>query len=337
MFGWMTEQNYEMIVGVGSAIVDIFSEVEDSVLVDLSLEKGTMSLISREVSIEVAEHIESLNEQGGGSVANTMVGIARLGVPSKMVARVEEDVLGLVFEGELKFAGVELNPFYVPLSDPLGTGRCFVMVTPDAERTMLTYLGASAGIGELEMSTLLTSPPPVTYLESYLLDCPDMFAPLCDLAAKSSAIGRQVAVSLSDPELVKRHRSRLMELIDSGVSVVFANAEEAANLTDSGDPTFAAAMLGERGISGAITLGPEGALGFDQNQMIRLPAHPTDLVDTTGAGDQFAAGWLAGLAKGFDLEKRTSLGLLCAAEVVSHFGARPQVDILELAKKQGLA
>ena len=315
------------VVGVGSAIVDVFCEVRDQLIEDLGLSKGTMALVDRETSQEIQGHLEITKEQGGGSVANTIVGLAKLGVPSELVARAEDDVFGLVFDSELRGLGITTRGL-VPHGDTTsGTGRCLVLVTEDAQRTMLTYLGASAEIGNYEMKDLLDSPPLISYIEGYLLDCPAMFDNLLALATNAARVKRKVVLSLSDQNLVERHHSLIMRLLNSGVSTVIGNQEEASRLSGFSDPMESAKWLMELGVDGSITLGAQGALSFDSDEVVAIPSLAERVIDTTGAGDQYAAGFIAGKYFGLDLQGSTRLGQLCAKEVVSHFGARPEEDL----------
>ena len=314
-------------MGVGSAIVDVFCEVPDQLIEDLGLSKGTMALVDRETSQEVQSHLTMTKEQGGGSVANTMVGLAKLGVPSELVARAEDDIFGLVFDSELRSLGISTRGL-VPHGDlSSGTGRCLVLVSEDAQRTMLTYLGASAEIGNQEMKGLLDSIPAISYVEGYLLDCPAMFDNLMALAVSALEMEKKVILSLSDPNLVERHHSKIMRLLRSGVSTVIGNQDEATRLSGIYDPRESAKWLADLGVDGSITLGPQGALSFEDDEVVEIPSLAEAVVDTTGAGDQYAAGFIAGKYFGLELEASTRLGLLCAKEVVSHFGARPETDL----------
>ncbi len=321
------------MVGVGSAIVDVFCEVPDQLIEDLGLFKGTMALVDRKTSQEIQTHLTMTKEQGGGSVANTMVGLAKLGVPTELVARAEDDFFGLIFDAELRNLGIKTRELLPHGDATSGTGRCLVLVTEDAQRTMLTYLGASAEIGNQEMKSLLDSPPMICYIEGYLLDCPAMFDNLLLLAKSAAKEKTQVVLSLSDPNLVERHHRRIMTLLKSGVSTVIGNQDEAARLSGILDPEESARWLMGLGIDGSITLGEQGALSFGSKEVVVSPSLAELVVDTTGAGDQYAAGFLAGKYFGLDLQGSTRLGLLCAKEVVSHFGARPEVDLRHIIEQ----
>ncbi len=323
------------VVAVGSALVDVLAPAEERQLADLGLVKGSMRL----VDLEEAERLYSVMgpaiEVSGGSAGNTAVGSVALGSKAAYLARVADDTLGRVFVHDIRSAGV--NYSNQPVSTGPATGRCLIFITADAERTMCTYLGAAAHLGSAEILPELISGARVVYLEGYLWDLEPAKEALrlaIDIAHRE---GAQVALSLSDPFCVERHREEFLELVEARLDVVFCNEAEARLLYGTDDLDCASRLLGKAAGLGVVTMGERGSMAVTADQMVEVRAAPTSaVVDTTGAGDLYSAGFLHGLAHGADLTRCARLGSLAAAEVISHVGARPQHDLRLMAEEASL-
>lgn len=318
------------IIGVGHAIVDLFVEADHSFLDALSLEAGTMVLVETSETARILEHLSVVKATSGGSAANTLVGVASLGREASFIGTLGRDAFGETYAADLAAAGVKFEPVHYG-EDGERTGHCVVVVTPEGQRTMLTHLGASTGVARA-MEALLEEPAPgIVYFEGYVLDSPGAEAVMNRMLANPIE-GRRIAFSLSDRNLVERRKAEIYQMLHSGgVGLVLGNEGEACELTGAADAASAVDRLAELVPQGAITLGAEGALVYSGSERVEVQAFSTEVVDTTGAGDLFAAGYLAAVESGADLRTRGELGCLCAAEVISHFGARPAVRLAELA------
>ena len=318
------------VVGIGNALVDVISQESDELIDSLGIVKGTMALIDEERATLLYDQMGSGIEVSGGSGANTMVGIAALGGRAQYIGKVREDQLGEVFGHDLRATGVR---FDVPpaVSGP-PTGRCLILVTPDAQRTMNTYLGASTEFEPSDIDEKAIRSAEVLYLEGYLFDRPeaqDAFRRAADIAHDA---GRRVAVTLSDPFCVERHRDAFVDLVESHVDLVFANELEALSLYECDVLEDAAVRFAEHSAIAAVTRSEKGSVVINGPSRIEVPAAPVErIVDTTGAGDLYAAGFLYGYSRGFDLRRCAELGSVLAAEVISHIGARPESDLATLA------
>lgn len=313
------------VVGIGSAIVDIFVEMDGDLTLDFQERSGTMSLIDRMEARRLVQEIDAfvVKEQSGGSVANTLVGISSFGLSTQLIARVSDDRLGEIFTQQLKEARVEF--IGTKSSHGEDSGRCVVFVAPDGERTMFTYLGASLELSIEDVEFAFLEKAKIVYLEGYLLDVGGIRRSIKSLITRCSRNGIEVALSLSDPFVVERYRDEILELLGGGVSIVFANEQEACLLYECKSHADALKRFQEAGLKGAITLGPAGAIGFDGSQVVKVAAEAVEaVIDTTGAGDLFAAGYLAALCLGKPLLDQVTLAVKAAAEVISHFGARPK-------------
>jgi sugar/nucleoside kinase (ribokinase family) len=270
-------------------------------------------------------------EQSGGSVANAMAGLAALGSRVGFIGRIARDRLGRTFADDIEALGVTLA---ASEAEEGSTGRCLILVTPDADRTMCTSLGVSAGLDVNDIDGDLISRGAVTYLEGYLFDLPAAKAAYRQAISVAHSAGRLVALTLSDPFCVSRHRADFAALVEAEVDVLFGNAEEVCTLTGADDVTEACRRLRRPGLMVTVTLGSQGALAFESSEeQVLLPAEPVPLVvDTTGAGDLYAAGFLCGLTRGKALDACVRLGAVAAAEIISHFGARPEADLSVLAE-----
>ncbi len=324
------------VVAIGHAIVDVLSHADDAELERLRLSKGTMALIDADQAENLYAAMAPAVEVSGGSAANTAAGIASFGGAAAFVGKVRDDELGAVFSHDIRAEGVE---FATPPADKgPATARCLVLVTPDAQRTMSTYLGAASGLRPDDLDDEVITRARVTYLEGYLWDPPEAIDALRRAMDVAHGAGRRVAFSLSDPFCVERHRDEFLGLLDADVDVLFANEAEVMSLTGAGYLHEALEALAGRCELVAVTRGPEGSVVVDGDAVFEVPAMPVDeVVDTTGAGDLYAAGFLYGLTHGADAETCASLGGVAAAEVISHVGARPQVSLSQVADQAELS
>ena len=318
------------VVGLGNALVDVISSENDRFLVDHGLVKGAMTLVDAERSAALYDAMGPGVEMSGGSVANTLAGLASLGGRGGFIGRVRDDQLGAVFAHDIRAVGVEFPSAKATEGPP--TGRCLIVVTPDAQRTMSTYLGAASELGPEDVDEDFVGRAAVTYLEGYLFDRDRAKEAFEKAAAVSHRAGGKVALALSDSFCVDRFRTEFRELVAGNVDILFGNEEELASLYEVDDPDVALTAVEQRCEIVAMTRGPRGctvSLGGERHD---VDAHPVEVVvDTTGAGDLFAAGFLHGLTTGRDPVTSAKLGNLAAAEVITHLGARPETVLSALA------
>ncbi|MEO0499667.1 MAG: adenosine kinase [Pseudomonadota bacterium] len=317
------------ITCIGNAIVDVLAPVDEAFLTANGLARGAMTLIDTETAETLYAKMPPGKEASGGSGANTAAGIAGLGGGVRYFGRVADDQLGEVFRHDLVAAGVHYD---VPFSNGgTPTARCLILVTPDGERTMNTYLGTSVDLGEAEVDYDAVSAAKLLYLEGYLWDS-DTARPAMERAVQAvRGAGGRAAFTLSDGFCVDRHRDSFRELAAGGVDILFANADELTSLYETQD--LAAALDAQRGKVdlAIVTRSAEGAVILAGDETIEIAAEPVDhVVDTTGAGDLFAAGVLAGLEAGRPLAECGRMGAVAAAEIISHYGARPEADLKAL-------
>lgn len=324
------------VVGVGNAIVDVIAAVPDSFIRDQGLVKGAMTLVSAERSAELYDAMPTGIAASGGSAANTVAGVASFGGGAAFIGRVRDDQLGEVFVHDIRATGVA---FDVPQSlDGPPTARSLVQVTPDAERTMNTYLGSAALLGPSDVDTELVASAAITYCEGYLWDVPVAKDAIRVAMSAAGDAGRTVALALSDSYCVERHRSEWLGLIDDRVDVVFANEAEVCALHETDDLAAARNRTVEMAQTVVVTRGARGSMVAQGSMVETVPAVAVEkVVDATGAGDLYAAGFLWGLRRGMSLARCAELGSLAAAEVVSHAGARPLVSLSRFAAESGLA
>jgi sugar/nucleoside kinase (ribokinase family) len=323
------------VVGIGNAIVDIIGRCDDAFLAQFGCTKGSMQLVDAATVLKLYDAMGPAIEISGGSVANTMVGVAAFGGKAGFIGKTADDQFGQVFRHDIRAAGVTFNTPSAGDSEP--TGRSLILVTPDGQRTMNTALGVSPRLGGGEVDAELIRSARILYLEGYLFDRPEAkaaFRQAADIAAKA---GRQVALSLSDPFCVDRHRPEFLKLIKESVDILFANEAEITSLYETAQFDDAARQAQADTKLAALTRSEKGSVILSGGNSIAIPAAPVaNVVDTTGAGDLFAAGFLFGIATGKDLETAGKLGSMAAAEIISHIGARPEVKLGDLARKQGL-
>jgi len=325
------------VLGIGNAIVDVIARADDDFLVAHGMHKGTMALIDEERAAAIYAAMGPAVESSGGSAANTIVGVASFGARAAFVGKVKDDELGRTFAHDIRAAGVAFNT--KPAKHGPSTARCYIMVTPDGERTMNTYLGAAQDLRPDDLDEAAIAASELVYLEGYLWDPPQAKAAFVKAADIAHKAGRRVALTLSDAFCVDRYRNEFLDLIDKGtVDLVFANERELHSLFETANFDAAVAAMREtaklavvtRSEKGCVVIGPDGALA--------VPAVPVERVtDVTGAGDLFAAGFLVGLARGKDHRTAARLGALAASEVIQHMGARPAVSLKALAAENGLA
>jgi len=324
------------VVGIGNALVDIIVTVDDALVDRLDLQKSAMTLVDLERAASIYAAMGPGLEISGGSAANTIAGIASLGGLAGFAGKVADDEFGEVFRHDFTALDVELDLAVVAPSDG-GTGRCHVLVTPDAQRTMATHLGVANTLVPGDLSGALFSRTRLTYLEGYLFDLAPAKQAIRDAIEHTHAADGLVALSLSDSFCVERHRRDFLDLVTHEVDVVFANEAEARALFSSADLNGALAAFEETGVLAAVTLGPRGAVVVATSGVVEVPACEVDeVVDANGAGDLFAAGFLYALARGADPVEAARLGSVCAGEVIVHLGARPMADLAELATAEGL-
>jgi len=327
------------VVGIGSPLVDVLARTDDTVIGRLGFEKGTMALVDLARAEEIRAGLGSVTEVSGGSVANAMVGIAALGGRAAFIGKVADDALGKTFGADLRAAGVELDATIRPAdaTGDSGTGRCLVLVTPDGQRTMATHLGVAGTLAAGDLPEHVLRRGRILLLEGYLWDVPSAKAAMRRAAEVVHRSDGVVALSLSDPLCVDRHRREFLDLLQSDVDVVFANEEEATMLFGAPDLAGAAAAMQETGLLAALTRGPQGSVVVSPNGVEEVPATAVDeVVDTTAAGDLFAAGFLYGLSHDAGPVDCARLGALCAAEIIDHLGARPRADLRALAAAHGV-
>ena len=322
-----------LVAGIGNAIVDVLVHADESLLSQLDLAKGVMTLIDAATAESIYERLPPGVECSGGSAANTMVGIASLGGAAAYVGKVRDDQLGQVFRHDLRGAGVTFDT--APAADGLSTARCFVLVTPDAQRTMLTYLGACVELTPDDVDEATLAAAAVTYLEGYLYDPPAAKRAFLAASAAAHGAGRMVALSLSDPFCVDRHRASFLDLVGNHVDLLFANEAELCALYQTDD--FDAALRAVRGHcrAAAVTRGAKGSVVVSGDDVVVVDAGAVSkVVDTTGAGDLYAAGFLYGFTTRQPLARCAELGGIAAAEIISHFGARPERPLADLIAVQ---
>ena len=323
--------NSTHVAGIGNAIVDVLVHADDILLHKLGLTKGVMTLIDAEQAEAIYAQLPPGIECSGGSAANTIVGIAALGGRAAYMGKVKDDQLGQVFRHDIRNAGVAFDT--KPASSGPSTARCFVLVTPDAQRTMLTYLGACVEFGPEDVDDAVVAKAAVTYLEGYLYDPPQAKQAFLQASTAAHQAGKLVSLSLSDPFCVDRHRAAFLDLVSGHVDILFANEAELCSLYQT--ESFDDAIRQVRGHCriAAVTRGALGSVVATDEDVHVVGADTVDaVVDTTGAGDMYAAGFLFGFTQGRDLATCAMLGGIAAGEIISHFGARPEHSLKDLAQ-----
>jgi sugar/nucleoside kinase (ribokinase family) len=323
------------VLTIGNAIVDVIAKVDDEFIAREKLVKGSMNLIDEQRAETLYAHMGPATEISGGSAGNTAAGVASFGGRAAYFGKVRNDQLGGIFRHDMRAIGVKFDT--LAASEGPATARSFILVTPDGERTMNTYLGACVNLDESDVDAEVVKAAAVTYMEGYLYDKPAAMAAFRAAAKISQGAGKLTSITLSDSFCVERHRDDFLDLIRNSINIVFANETEIK------------AMYKTQSFSGAIdaarkdcpivvvTRSEKGSVIVKGQDTIEVPAHPVkSVVDVTGAGDLYAAGFLFGYTAGKPLAHCARLGHLAAAEVISHVGARPEVNLAAFAKEQGL-
>ena len=331
----MTALRYD-VLGIGNAIVDVIARADDDFLVAQKMQKGGMALIDEARARTIYDAMGPAVGISGGSAANTIVGVASFGARAAFVGKVKDDELGRIFAHDIRKAGVSFETR--PAADGPSTARCYIMVTPDGERTMNTYLGAAQNLHPDDLDEEAIAASAIVYLEGYLWDPEDAKDAFLKAAAVAHRAGRMVALTLSDSFCVDRYRSEFIALLRDGVvDLLFANEAELKSLYETSEFEAGVAALRNDARLAAVTRSEKGCVVVSRKGINAVPAAPVDnLVDTTGAGDLFAAGFLFGLARNRDYVAAGRLGALAAAEVIQHLGARPEVSLRDLAGQHGL-
>jgi sugar/nucleoside kinase (ribokinase family) len=314
------------VIGIGNALVDVIASTDEAFLDSHGLVKGSMTLIETERAVELYEALGSAVEMSGGSAANTACGIASFGGRAAYIGKVNGDDLGDVFGHDMRAVGVTFHR--PPGEHGTPTGRCVIVVTPDAERTMNTYLGVSSFLSVDDLDEEAIADSAVLYMEGYLYDRDDAKTAFRRAAQVAHENGRLVSLTLSDSFCVDRHRSDFRALVQDRVDLLFGNHDELLSLYQLDSFDAAVSALRDECDFAAITIGADGCVIVTPDELIRVPAVAVDsVIDTTGAGDLFASGFLFGLTTGKDLETCGHLGSVAAAEVISHVGPRPLVEL----------
>ena len=331
----MAEAKYD-VLGIGNAIFDVLVRADEGFLVAHGMVKGGMALIDEARAASIYRDMGPATEMSGGSAANTIVGLANLGARAAYVGKVRDDQIGRLYTHDIRAAGVAFET--KPAAGGPATGCSYILVTPDGERTMNTYLGAAQELlpGDIDAAQIAASA--IVYLEGYLWDPKSAKEAFVKASTIAHDAGRQVALTLSDSFCVDRYRGEFLDLMRNGtVDLVFANEAELRSLYETADFDTALKQLRSDTRLGVVTRSEQGCVVASKEGVTAVPAFPVDkIVDTTGAGDLFAAGFLFGLVRGAGHEKAGRLGALTAAEVIQHIGARPQTSLKELAQQNGL-
>lgn len=333
------------VCAIGNALVDVIANTDDAFLETHNIAKGAMTLIDAERAAQLYDMIGPAVEISGGSAANTVAGVASFGGKPAYMGKVKADQLGSIFRHDMHAMGVHfatpqaperrksVKPVSVERRGGAPTGRCLILVTPDAQRSMSTYLGAAVEFGPNDVQLDVVKDSQITYLEGYLFD-PPAAQKAFKLAAKTAReAGRQIALTLSDPFCVERHRAAFLTLIRKETDILFANQNEIMALYETTDFDTAVAAARAHCKIVVATRSEKGAVIAAGKETFQIPAVKTKVIDTTGAGDLFAAGFLFGYTQGKDLAECGRLGALAAAEVISHYGPRPQKPLKELLKE----
>ncbi|MEL7546448.1 MAG: adenosine kinase [Pseudomonadota bacterium] len=330
----MTHSAFD-VVGLGNAIVDVISEADDAFLESWGIHKNAMNLIEEDRADALTDASKNAIETSGGSGANTIAGIASLGGRGAYIGKVADDRLGDVFRKDLQSAGIAFNTS--PLMAGPATARSIIFVTNDGQRSMNTFLGASVEFSPADVDPEIVKSGNILYLEGYLFDKAPAMAAFVHAAEIAHAAGRKVSLTLSDGFCVDRHRDSFRQLIQNQVDVLFANEEELLSLYETRDFNTAIDLLrADTGLA-AVTRSEKGSVVIGDGDPIAVPAEAVvDVIDTTGAGDQYAAGFLLGVARDLPLATCAHLGHIAAAEVISHFGPRPETELKSLASQAGI-
>jgi adenosine kinase len=331
----MTSAKYD-VLAIGNAIFDVLVQTDDAFLATHQMNKGGMALIDEARAKAIYDAMGKATEMSGGSAANTIVGLASLGANVAYVGKVKDDAIGKLYSQDIRSAGVSYET--KPAAAGPATGCSYILVTPDGERTMNTYLGAAQDLTPEDIDPAAIAASQYVYLEGYLWDPASAKEAFVKASKIAHDAGRKVALTLSDAFCVGRYRSEFLDLMRNGtVDIIFANEAELSSLYETDNFDAALGELRKDTRLGIVTRSEKGCVVASSDGVVAVPAHKIEkLVDTTGAGDLFAAGFLFGLVRNTGYENAGKLGALAAAEVIQHIGARPQVSLKELAQKNGL-
>ena len=323
------------VAAIGNAIVDVIAQCDDAFLEREGLVKGSMALIDVARASSLYDVMASGLEASGGSAGNTVAGVASFGGKAAFIGKVADDQLGRVFTHDMRAIGATFDT--PPLAQGPATAQSLINVTPDAQRTMSTYLGACVELTAADVDPAIIEAAQYAYLEGYLFDPLEARKAFAKAAALSHGAGRKIAITLSDSFVVERHREALLGFVETQCDIVFANAAEVCALFQTDDFDTAVQALAGKVEIAAVTRSEHGSVIASGGALHEISAYPVEkVVDTTGAGDQYAAGFLYGLAQGRPLPVCGQLGSLAAAEVIAHYGPRPQVSLRDLAAQNGL-
>lgn len=324
------------VVGIGNAMVDVLARADDGFLDTAGVQKGIMQLIDMDRAVDLYDRIGPAKEISGGSAANTIAGIAQLGGRTAYVGKVKDDQLGAIFAHDLRAQGADYATRLAPKTEVAETGRCIVIVTPDGERSMNTYLGVTEFLSPDDIDDAQMADADWIYLEGYRFDGPDSHAAFAKAIAACKGAGGRVSITLSDPFCIARHRDAFAAMIRDHVDLLFCNRAEMLAMYQTTDFEVALDRAAADVDMVACTDSGNGVHILSNGARWHVPAVPTAIVDATGAGDLFAAGFLWGLTAGYDLESCGKMGNLAASEVISHIGARPETDLRTLFAKHQL-
>ncbi|WP_212525158.1 adenosine kinase [Actibacterium sp. MT2.3-13A] len=324
------------VVGIGNAMVDVLSHCDETFLAEHGIEKGIMQLIDMDHARHLYDRIGPAQEISGGSAANTIAGIAHLGGRTAYVGKVKDDQLGAIFAHDLRAQGAQYDTPRAPAGMQEETGRCFVLVTPDGERSMNTYLGVTEFLRPSDIDEALMAQAEWIYLEGYRFDGEESHEAFAKAISAAKAAGGKVALTLSDPFCVERHRDAFRRMIREDVDLLFANRAEILSMYETQDFGEALSRAAAEIEIVACTESEHGAHVLSQGQRWHAPALPTRVVDATGAGDLFAGAFLWALCEGYDLPSCGRMGCAAASEIISHIGARPEADLRQLFAARGL-
>ena len=330
----MPETRFD-VLGIGNAIVDVLTNANEGFLEERKLDKGSMRIIDAEEAETLYADMGSGVEASGGSAGNTIAGVASLGSRSAFIGKVRRDSLGETFAHDIQALGVHFETAMATAGPP--TARCLILVTPDAQRTMNTHLGACVTLTEADVDETIVEASAITYLEGYLWDPPEAKQAFRKAMAVAHKADRKVALTLSDAFCVDRYRAEFCQLVAGDADILFANESEIISLYQAASFDDAVQQVQDSGTLAALTRGERGSVIVSGKKIYEIDCDPVGkVVDTTGAGDQFAAGFLHGLTLGRDLPVCGQLGSLAAAEIISHYGARPEASLANLVKARGL-
>ncbi len=324
------------VVGIGNALVDVLSHCDDDFLAENGVGKGIMQLIDMDRAVELYGRVGPSREISGGSAANTIAGAAHLGGRVAYVGKVSDDQLGAIFAHDLRAQGAVYETRPAPNGNGAETGRCLVLVTPDGERSLNTYLGSSEHLSPDDIDEAMMADTEWIFLEGYRFDGPDSHEAFARAIAATRAAGGRVALTLSDPFCIERHRYAFADMIRNDVDLLFANRAEIMAMYETDDFEAARRAAASEVEIVACTDSENGAYVMTAGREVHVPAIPTRVTDATGAGDLFAGAFLWGLTQGFDMEVCGRMANVAASEVISHIGARPEADLRALFREHGL-